>query len=87
MIVSQGKTVATTDTLVDSPKNSRSYVGVQNLDGANAVHITFGGAAATSLNGVRIGPGEFYESTAPFNGAEIRGISITGSVNIIFITD
>jgi len=84
---SEGISVLVTDTLVKAAANSRSYVGVQNLDAANDVHITFGGQAATALNGIRIGPGEFYDSVAPFNGTEIRGIAITGTVAIVLIAD
>jgi len=84
-VYSSGVSVATTDTLVDSAVNSRNYVGIQNLDAANDVHIAFGGQAATALNGIRIGPGEFLDILAPFNGTEIRGIAITGAVNIILV--
>jgi hypothetical protein len=86
-VYSEGGTVATTDTLVKSAANSRGYVGIQNLDAANDVHIAFGGQAATALNGIRIGPGEFYDILAEFNGVEIRGIAITAAVNIVIVAD
>lgn len=86
-IHSKGLTVLITDTLIDTAQTSRSYVGIQNLDASNPVHITFGGQASTASNGVRIGAGEFFDTNAPFNGTEIRGIAITGSVNIVLMTD
>ena len=87
MLNSKGVNVGITDQLVASATNTRAYVGVQNLDAANSVHIALGGQTATALNGIRIGPGEYFDTHAPFNGSEIRGIAIDGAVDIIFVSD
>lgn len=87
MIVSEAVNVGTSDQLVKKAAVSRSYIGVQNLDAANAVHIAFGGQPATALNGIRIGPGEYFDTHAPFNGSVVRGIAITSAVNIVFVSD
>lgn len=84
-VVSKNVTVATSDTLVDGPKIVRSYVGIQNKDANNNVSVTFGGATATLLNGLIIGPGEFFDTHAPFNGTEIRAIADTGACEVEFL--
>ena len=87
MLVSEAINVGTSDQLVKKAANSRAYVGIQNLGSANDVHIAFGGQAATALNGIRIGPGEYFDTHAPFNGSEVRGIAITAAVDIVFVSD
>jgi len=86
-LVTKAIAVAITDTLIDGPKNSRDYVGIQNLDGANPVFVSLGGKAATVLNGVRINAGELLEFLVAGNGTEIRAISTGGVVNVILISD
>jgi len=89
-IASKSITIGISDQLVDGPKNSRDYVGIQNLDGSNDIFIGFGGAVVTagaSANGVRIGPGEFFELKVPGNGSQIRGIAANAPVNIVFLSD
>jgi len=87
MIETEGFALPTADTLIRAAKNTGAYVGIQNLDASNAVHITFGGKAATATEGIRIGPGEFFDTLAPYNGSEIRGIAITGACNIVIVGD
>jgi len=86
-IKSRGLQIAITDTLIEAATGAGHYRGVQNLDATNAVHITLGGNAATALNGVRVGPGEFFEWKSPNNRSEVRGIAITALVNIVFLRD
>lgn len=67
----------------------RKYLEIQNLDAANAVHITFGGAAATALNGIRIAAGatwklEDQDGNLSLKG-EIRAIAITATVNVVVL--
>jgi len=83
-VISSAKTVNTSEGQIAIAKN-RSYLGFQNLDGSNDFHVHLGSDAATTLNGVRVGPGEFFELKVDDNNAEIRGISITGAVNIVFM--
>lgn len=89
-VVTKSITVGISDTLVDTAKNSRSYVAVQNLDPTNNVFIGYGGAEVTAgaaSNGVRIGPGEYHELLVPGNGSEVRGIAANDSINIVFFSD
>jgi hypothetical protein len=84
-VITIGKTIADTNTLVDSPQNTRSYVGIQNLDAANNIYVSFGGTPATTTTGIRIGPGEFLDMNAPFNGSAINAISVGGPSDIVFM--
>ena len=83
-VITRAKTVATSDGQIAIAKN-RSYIGIQNLNASNDVHIGLGSEPVTALSGVRVGPGEFFELRAKNNSSEIRGISITGNVNIVFL--
>jgi len=83
-VISSAKSVNTVDGQIAIAKN-RSYIGVQNLDASNDVHIKLGQGAATITNAVRVGPGEFFELKVDNNASEIRGISVTGAVNIVFL--
>ena len=83
MVVSKGAQVQVASTEILPAKNTGSYRGIQNLDGTNSIHVCFGGAAATSLNGIRIGPGEFLDVSVLGNGSPINAIAIGGIVNIV----
>jgi len=71
-----------TDTLV-SPPRSRKYFGGQNPDATNPIYFTFNGPeggvnygrAATTLNGIKVDAGEFYDFTTQAGSGEIRGIA------------
>ena len=89
MIVSSALNLATSDTLISPGRPGRKYVGIQNTDVANFVVITFGGNAAvlSPPNGVKVGPGEFYEAKDVNINGPIRGISSTGAVDIVVRLD
>lgn len=89
-MISKGVALTVTEVQVDAGQgNRRKYIEIQNLDGANACHITFGGAAATATNGIRIAAGATWsiqdENAELDLKGEIRGIGITGTVNIVYL--
>ena len=87
MVVSEGKQVGTGSTVISGAKTTGGYRAIQNLDGSNDLHVSFGGADATTLNGVRVGPGEYLDITVSGNGSPINGIAPGGAVNIVYLHD
>lgn len=87
LVTTKTLTVAVTDTLIAATSNSRGYVGIQNLDSADNLFVTFGGAAATIITGIQIKAGEYLEVKAPGMGSEIRGISDSGNILITVLSD
>jgi hypothetical protein len=83
-VSSVAKQVQTSTGELAAAKN-RGYIGIQNLDGSNPIHIHFGTEDATALNGVKVGAGEFYELRLSNNNTAIQAIAITGAVNIVFL--
>jgi len=86
-IVSSQISIAITDTLIQGPKTTRGYVGIQNLDAANTVYVSFGRGTATAANGIRIGPGEYLEIRVPGMGSSLRGIAVGGVCTIVLLSD
>lgn len=89
-MISTAHAVTVTEVLLDAGQGTkRKYIEIQNLDASNAVHITFGGAAATALNGIRIAAGatwklEDQDGNLSIKG-ELRAIAITGTVNVVVL--
>lgn len=57
-------TVANSSGLLLAANATRKYLLIQNKSGTGAIFLNFAGAAATTANGVRLGPGQSYESSA-----------------------
>lgn len=66
---------ATSSAQLVAANASRRQIDIQNLDGANAIHIRLSDASAATTSCLRIGPGERY--TFP------PGVSYTGIIKFI----
>ena len=80
-------TVTTTSATLLPASTSRRYLLIQNKDGAGTVYINLAGAAATVANGVKLGPGQSYESGASWvTAAAITAIGdIASNANIVVV--
>lgn len=87
IVTTKTLTVAVTDTSILTASNSRNYVGIQNLDSADNLFVTFGGAPATVITGIKIKAGEYLEVKVPGMGGTIRGISDSGNILITVLSD
>ncbi len=68
------KTVTNASAQLVGANAARQYLMIQNKDASGTIYVTFGGAAATVANGVRIGPGGNFE---------LGDVIPTGAVNAI----
>ena len=75
-LTNTNKTVTNASGSLISANPSRQYLCIQNKDANGSIWVTFGGVAATQANGLRIGPGGFWE----WDGA---GAVPTGVANAI----
>jgi hypothetical protein len=66
---------------------NRRFLLIQNKDASGAIYLNFAGAAATLANGIKIGPGEAYESSAGWvSSAAIYAIGdIASNANIVIV--
>lgn len=66
--------------------SARQYLLIQNNDSAGIIYVTFGGAAATALNGIRIMPGGFWEWDSTVSNQAVQAIgSIATQSNVVTV--
>jgi hypothetical protein len=78
-------TVTNVSQVFSAANPARKYLLIQNNDTAGIIYVAFG-AVATSLNGVKILPGGYYElnTTVPNNSVNIIG-SIAANANCVLV--
>ena len=78
----QAKTVTNASAQLLAAKTGRKYLLVQNKDDTGTIYLSFG-KAATVANGVKVGPGGFFEMDASLTDQAIFAIgSIANNTNI-----
>lgn len=55
------KTVTSTSAQLIAANSTRTYLLIQNKDTSGTIYLNWGASAATTANGVKIGPGGAYE--------------------------
>ena len=80
------KTVTNASTQLLAANTARQYLLIQNNDSTGIIYVTFGAAAATLTNGIRILPGGFWEwdSTVSNQALQVIG-SIATQSNIVTV--
>lgn len=83
--VNTQKTVTNTSSQLASAKADRQYLLIQNKDASGSIYVVFGGAA--NLNdGLRIGPGGFWEWDSTVSTQAIFAIGdVASNANIVLI--
>lgn len=67
-------------------KANRKYLMIQNKDSGGDVYVNLAGAAATTANGVKIGPGDSLELATYCPSAAIFAIgSIASNANVVVV--
>jgi hypothetical protein len=79
------KTVTNASALLLAANPARENLLIQNNDGAGYIYVSFG-AAATLLNGIKIGPGGSYEQTQTISTQDIYCIgSLASNANVVTV--
>jgi hypothetical protein len=80
-------TVTTTSAQLVAANANRRYLLVQNKSTSGTIYLNFAGAAATTANGLKIGIGEAYESSAAWvSSAQINAIGdIASNPDVVVI--
>ena len=80
------KTVTTTSAQLVAALATRKYLLVQNKDATGNIYLNFGAGAATTANGLKIGPGQSYELNCNISTAAIQAIGdVASNANVIVI--
>ena len=80
------KTVTNVSAQMLPANSARQYLLVQNNDAAGIVYVTFGGAAATALTGIRIMPGGSWEWDSTVSNQAVQAIgSIATQSNVVIV--
>ena len=84
---STAKTVTNGSAALVAANAARTYLLIQNNDGAGFISVNLTGAAATTANGIRIAPGGFWEWTGESipTGAITAIGSIASNPNIVVV--
>lgn len=80
------KTVTNASTQMLAANASRAYLLIQNNDATGIIYVNLTGAAATTLNGVKLGPGASLEIAGHCPSAAITAIgSLATQSNVIAV--
>ena len=78
------KTVTNASAQLIAANASRTYLMVQNRDASGSIYLNWGAGAATTTNGVLIGPGGAYEMSEAQSTPAMQAIgSIASNANVL----
>lgn len=80
------RTVTSASAQLLAASSTRRYLLIQNKDATGSIYLNFGAAAATVANGLRIGPGGWWEWDSSIPTTAIQAIGdLASNANILTI--
>jgi hypothetical protein len=70
---------------IASANTARQYLLIQNNSSTATIWVKFGAAAVTSANGIRIGPGAYFEWAGVIPTSLVNGIADAASTNLVVV--
>lgn len=80
------KTVTNASAQLVAANSARTYLLIQNKDTSGNIYLNWGAAAATTANGIKIGPGGNYELTGAISTQALQAIGdIASNANVVAV--
>lgn len=80
------KTVTNASAQLVAANSARTYLLIQNKDTSGTIYINFGAGAATTANGIMIGPGGVYEMSDVQSTQALQAIgTIASNTNVLVV--